>query len=77
MQTVESKVQAVIFAKGKVMGKITAKGVEAVIGEFITKYQEAVEADTTKSFEKTLTNSYVEIKKHLKVLGVYDIAIKF
>ncbi|TFH63494.1 hypothetical protein [Peribacillus frigoritolerans] len=77
MQTVESMVQAVIFAKGKVMGTITAKGVEAVIGEFITKYQEAVEADTTKSFENTLSESYVEVKKHLKVLELYDIAIKF
>lgn len=77
MDTVESKVHALMFAKGKVMGKVTDKGVEQVIGEFITKYKEAVEADTEKRFSKTLSESYVEVKKHLKVLGLYEIAIKF
>jgi hypothetical protein len=77
MDTVQSRVDKVMLATGKVIGKVTPKGVETVIEEFISLYQEAMEADTSKKFGKTLAGSSTEVKKHLMALRMYDLADSF
>lgn len=73
METAQSKMDKLILAKGKVMGKVTVQGVEAVFEEFVIMYQGAVEADTENSFTDVLAKSCKDVNEHLAVLRAYHL----
>ena len=77
MLTVENKVEEVLKAQKSVIEKITRWGIESVIGDYIKKYHEAVEADVSRDYSHTLTESYKQVKEYLKALDLLEIARRF
>lgn len=73
MDTVQNKIDKLMLAKGKVMGKVAPQGAEEVIEEFITKYQETVEADTENNYSDLLAKSCKDVNEHLIALRLYQL----